>query len=328
MGNTFAKDPNQLDFKGIRTENFSDEIPYLNKLQIDSNRLANEISNSNSSDNTINNREMYNMFNQQETDNDYSDTSTLISNGNVDSVTSAANTEIKELLNKIQKGGSLESDVNNEPVNLVDNSIILQLLTETSKNQVGGNSQHTFLNEEMLSNLMTESNKQTGGFFWNKKKNESNETFINQETFKNLMENNDPNATSEVNTEFNNYMNNAITELTSALENNTQKGGNGMSSSEEDSSSSDSPEKSAVQSIMDSPSQVESETMEAVEIAAGKKSDENMMSTGRNDYESSSAHSNEIDSNNSNASTTISANNDKYLSDSINTSDINMISVE
>ena len=49
---------------------------------------------------------------------------------------------------------------------------------------------------------------------------------------------------------------------------------------------------------------------------------------GRNDYESSSAHSNEIDSSNSNISTTVSENNDRYLSDSINTSDINMISVE
>ena len=51
----------------------------------------------------------------------------------------------------------------------------------------------------MIKNLLTETNEQTGGFFWNK--TPQNETFINEETFKNLVENNnDPNATSEINT--------------------------------------------------------------------------------------------------------------------------------
>ena len=35
MGNAFARDPNELNFKGIHTENFNSEIPYLNKLQND-----------------------------------------------------------------------------------------------------------------------------------------------------------------------------------------------------------------------------------------------------------------------------------------------------
>lgn len=325
MGNILGRDPNQLDFKGIHTENFNSEIPYLNKLQTDSVRLANNLTKNLNDSNTINNREMYNAFNAQESENNFSDTSPLVDTDMNNSATSAANSEIKQLLSKIQKGGFTEQN-NNEPVNFINTDLIQQLLTETSKNQRGGNLNEQFINEDMLRNLMTESNEQSGGFLWNKKSTPQNETFINEETFKSLMENNnDPNATSENNTEFNQYMNNAITELTSALDGNSQKGGDGnmMSSESEDSSSSDSPTKSSTQA----PSPVEEAIMKAVEVAADKSSD-NMMSMGRNTYSSSSAHTNEIDSNNSNASSTVSGNNDKYLSDSINTSDINMISVE
>lgn len=316
MGNIFGKDPNQLDFRGIHTENFDSEIPYLNKLQTDSRRLAENLMNQNN----INNREMYNMFNAQESDNNFSDTSPLVETDVVNSATSAPNSEIRELLSKIQKGGSLEQFVNNnDPVDFISNDVIQQLLTETSRNQRGGNLNQEFINEDILKNLLTETNEQTGGFFWSKKTTPQNETFINEETFKSLMENNtDPNATSENNTEFNNYLNNAVTELTSALEGNSQKGGGDEMSSEEDSSSSESPSKPPVN---DSPSE-----MEIV-----SKSNEDEMSMGRNTYSSSSAHTNEIDSNNSNASSassTVSGGNDRYLSDSINTSDINMISVE
>jgi hypothetical protein len=323
MGNILGRDPNQLDFKGIRTENFNSEIPYLNKLQNDSVRLANNLTKNLSDSNTINNREMYNAFNAQDSDNNFSDTSPLVDTSVNISATSALNSEITQLLGKIQKGGSLEQN-NNEPVDFVSNDIIQQLLTETSKNHRGGSLDEMFINEDMIRHLMTETNEQSGGFFWNKKSTPKNETFINEETFKSLMENNnDPNGTSENNTEFNQYMNNAITELTSALEHNSQKGGDMMSSESEESSSSDSPTKPST--LAQSP--VEEDIMKAVEEASGKSSD-NMMSMGRNTYSSSSAHTNEIDSNNSNASSTVSANNDKYLSDSINTSDINMISVE
>jgi len=325
MGNIFGKDPDQLDFKGIHTENFNSEIPYLNKLQNDSTRLANNLTKHLNNSNTINNREMYNTFNAQESENDFSDTSPLINTDVNNSATSAPNSEIRQLLSKIQKGGSIEQN-NNEPVDFISNDLIQQLLTETSKNQTGGNLNEMFLNEDMLRNLMTESNEQSGGFFWNKKSTPQNETFINEETFKSLMENNtDPDATSEINTEFNQYMNNAVTELTSALEGNSQKGGDMKES--EDSSSSESPTKPSTQA----PSPVEEAMEEAVKVAAGKSdesSQSGLMSMGRNTYSSSSAHTNEIDSNNSNMSSTVSTGNDKYLSDSINTSDINMISVE
>ena len=326
MGNAFARDPNELNFKGIHTENFNSEIPYLNKLQNDSRILAENLSNNlNNSENNINNRKMYNMFNEQQSENNFSDTSPLVDTNDItNSATSVANTEIKQLLSKIQNGGSLEDYVNNnnEPVNFINTDAIQQLLTETSGNQRGGNLNETFVNEDMIRNLLTETNEQTGGFFWNK--TPQNETFINEETFKNLVENNnDPNATSEINTEFNNYMNNAITELTSALEN--QKGGGESESEEEEkSSSSESPTMVMKDDMMDEVLEEESPMADVPQMGQN--------SNGRNGYTSSSAHSNEIDSINSNmsstASATVSAGNDKYLSDSINTSDINMISVE
>ena len=135
-------------------------------------------------------------------------------------------------------------------------------------------------------------------FFGIKKKNKSNdETFINKETLNKLIkEASDTNATSDNNTEFNEYLNNAITELTSTVENNNQQGGGkNLSTSESNNSESESTEK------------------------------EQHSNNHLGDYESSSAHSNGIDTQ---GSSTISKNSDKYLSDSINTSDINMISVE
>lgn len=324
MGNIFGKDPDQLNFNGIHTENFNSEIPYLSKLQNNSVHLANNLTKHLNNSNTNNNREMYKAFNAQRSENDFSDTSPLINTDFKDSATSAANSEIKELLSKIQKGGSIENN-NNEPVNFISNDMIQQLLTETSKNQKGGDLNKMFVDEDMLRNLMTESNEQSGGFFWNKKSTPQNETFINEETFKSLMTNNpEPNETSENNTEFNQYMNNAVTELTSALEGKSQQGGADDMSSE-DSSSSESPSKPSTKS----PSPVEEAMSEAVEVSASKSPEE--MSAGRNTYSSSSAHTNGISSNNSNisnASSTVSADNNKYLSDSINTSDINMISVE
>jgi hypothetical protein len=320
MGNIFGRDPNTLNFNGARTENYSDNIPYLNKLQTDSRMLANNLQNNND---VVENRKMYDMFTAQQSDNNFSDTSPLVdTNGMNASATSAVNSEIQQLLNKIQKGGSIVQDLRNEPVNFVNTDIIQQLLTETSQNQTGGNINNQFVNEEMLRNLMTETNEQSGGFFWNKKK-QQNETFINEETFKSLMSNADTNTTSDINTEMQKYMDNAITELTSALEGN-QKGG-AMDSEEESSSSSDSEDKP-----FKSGSEVEDAVMEAVEEAASGNSSGHSpeMSQGRHIYSSSSAHSNGINSNDSHNSSTVSANNDRYLSDSINTSDINMISVE
>jgi len=337
MGNQFAraKDPNQLDFKGIYTENFNSEIPYLNKLQNESSILANNLTKNLNNLNRINNKKMYNAFNAQESDNNFSDTSSFYDTDNINnSATSAPNSEIKQMLNKIQKGGSFNYI---DSVDFINNDNIEQLLTETSKNQsgggldtlflnedmlknlmtkenqqTGGNSNTSFLNENMLKELITESNQQSGGFFWNKKKTSKNETFINEETFNKLMTNNiEPNATSEIDTDFNNYMNNAVSELTSVLEDKLQKGGGTSSSISQISDDSEN-----TPTIKDS---------EQTSNTESKHKSHLMTNHDKNTYSSSSAHTNEIDSN---MSSTASEVNDKYLSDSINTSDINMISVE
>ena len=162
------------------------------------------------------------MFNEQQSENNFSDTSPLVDTNDITNSATSANTEIKQLLSKIQNGGSLEdyvnsNNINNDPVNFVNTDAIQQLLTETL-NQRGGNLNETFVNEDMIRNLLTETNEQTPGGFSGIKETPVNETFINEETFKNLVENNnDPNATSGLKNNLI-YMNNAITELTSALE--------------------------------------------------------------------------------------------------------------
>jgi hypothetical protein len=276
---------------------------------------------------------MYDMFNAQNSELNFSDTSPLGDTQGNDSATSAVNTEIAELLNKIQKGGSLNTNNqtggNVEPTQFVNEDLLKNLLTET--NQTGGNLMTQFLNEDMLKNLMTETN-QSGGFFWNKKE-PANETFINEETFKSLMQNSSPvndNATSANNTEMNEYMKNAITELTSTIGgNNKQVGGDMHTSSEEEMEM----EEKDSSSSSENKKKVNSESLEeSVEEAMEEMGSEMAHMNGRSNYESSSAHSDAIDSHNSNMSSTVSGTysgaNDKYLSDSINTSDINMISVE
>jgi hypothetical protein len=330
MGNIFGRDQNQLDFRGIHTEQYSDNIPYLNKLEKDSQLLANKV---NTNNDTVSNRKMYDMFNAQNSELNFSDTSPLGDTQGNDSATSAVNTEIAELLNKIQKGGSLNTNNqtggNVEPTQFVNEDLLKNLLTET--NQTGGNLMTQFLNEDMLKNLMTETN-QSGGFFWNKKE-PANETFINEETFKSLMQNSSPvndNATSANNTEMNEYMKNAITELTSTIGgNNKQVGGDMHTSSEEEMEM----EEKDSSSSSENKKKVNSESLEeSVEEAMEEMGSEMAHMNGRSNYESSSAHSDAIDSHNSNMSSTVSGTysgaNDKYLSDSINTSDINMISVE
>ena len=171
---------------------------------------------------------------------------------------------------------------------------------------VAPQSNDVFLNEELINKLLTENSKalakdeQSGGFFWSKKKN--TETFISKDQMKQLFDNPETTEnvtqnktqkldsdTSENNTELNEYINNAVSELTSALEN--QKGGGKVVSSD------------SISSI-------------SIKNASNNNSDT---------YISSSAHTDGVNTANS---TTISAGNEKYLSDSINTSDINMISVE
>ena len=101
----------------------------MNKLQNDSVRLANNLSKNLNNSNVINNREMYNAFNAQESENNFSDTSPLVDT-DVNISATSPNSEIRQLLNKIQKGGSFEQN-NNEPVDFISHDVIQQLLTET-----------------------------------------------------------------------------------------------------------------------------------------------------------------------------------------------------
>ena len=325
MGNSLFKDENKLDFKNVHTEQFSDNIPYLQKLQNDA-KLSNELFNKlNVEANTQENRQMYDMFTNQDNDVVFSDTSPLLSEeGLNNSATSVANSEINKLLSKIQKGGGEEPvenvPVENTPGEYINADLFEQIFTEME--QKGGNLPIQYVNEDVMEQLITETG-QTGGFFWNKKQPEpvaepvapqavqapSNDTFINRETLEKLVENKfDVNETSANDTEMNQYMANAITELTSTLERNqTQQQGGNLSTSSELSESEEVVRKSSRK--------------------ASRKSLKTSSHTGNN-YESSSAHSDGVDSNNTMGSSTVSVNEDKYLSDSINTSDINMISVE
>ena len=113
-----------------------------------------------------------------------------------------------------------------------------------------------------------------------------------------------------------------------------QKGGDGDKMQPNDPSSESSSDSSGSSNMFNTPLEKEmKQSSEEMNQSPEDQSPEEMkqpfknMSNGRNNYVSSSAHSNEINSN-SNMSSTISDNNNRYLSDSINTSDINMISVE
>lgn len=343
MGNSLFKDENKLDFRNVHTEQFSDNIPYLQKLQNDA-KLSNELFNKlNVEGNTQENRQMYDMFTNQDNDAVFSDTSPLLSEeGLNNSATSVANSEINQLLSKIQKGGGEEiAPFENAPVEntlgeYINADLFEQIFTEME--QKGGNLPVQYVNEDIMAELITETG-QTGGFFWNKKQPEpvaqpavqeqpaapaapsSNDTFINRETLEKLVENKfDVNETSANDTEMNQYMANAITELTSTLERNqTQQQGGNLSTSSDLSESEEVVRKSSRKSSKKSSRKSSRKT--------SRKSLKTSSHTGNN-YESSSAHSDGVDSNNTMGSSTVSVNEDKYLSDSINTSDINMISVE
>ena len=296
MGNSNSnvkKDQFVNDFNNLNTENYSDSNPrYFNKIQKESAILAEKLNKYNELKKKYNEK-----FSKKSESFEFSDTSPLETAGKPsNSNTSELNTEIKNAVNN-QTGGF--------------NNIVLDV-NSLEKNQTGGGN-HVFINADMIKDLMTETN-QTGGFFFSKKKNKNSETFISKEMMENVLSNSAPseqknmnngiNDTSEVNSELNEYIKNAVSELTSTLENN--QAGGALSSSEELNSESEN---------SDSIIRIKKDTSSTVSNHSG------------NSYISSSAGSDEINSN-TNLSSTISVGNDKYLSDSINTSDINMISVD
>lgn len=339
MGNIFGKDPNTLNFKGIHTEQFSDNIPYLERLQVSSEKLA-ELSNN--QNNESQNKLMYEMFNDQNNSSDnliFSDTSPLLTEGDINSNTSEITTEISKILNKInvnntggvedQSGGGSEIFINDpnatfernifeDNTQFVNQQMFQNMFTESG--QTGGGDVN-FIDDGMLKSLFTESYLNQKGGNGNNVENQQSETFINQQTYNMMNKKELGNETSVNNTEFNDYMKNAITELTSTLEgyNNDQKGGDMDSSEMFDNSSTVTDNNSPNQPVEDE----EEGSEQGSEVS---QSLNNADAIGN--LESSSAHTDGVDSD---ALTTMSDNseaNEKYLSDSINTSDINMISVE
>lgn len=277
MGNFTSRNKDELNFNKLNTENYSATIPYADKLSRQSKILAERLV----SNQQTENKNLYKLFNQsKENDMNFSDTSPLENVSSIkDTATSAIQTEVKNMINEQSGGGDIF---------------------------VAPQSNDIFLNEELINKLLTENSRelangeQSGGFFWNKKKN--TETFISKDQMKQLFENPATtenatqnktqkldSATSENNTELNEYINNAVSELTSALEN--QKGGGKT---------------------------VTSDSISSITIKNGSENNSES-------YVSSTAHTDGVNTANS---TTISAGSEKYLSDSINTSDINMISVE
>jgi hypothetical protein len=306
MGNIFGKDENHLSMRGLRrTDQYSENIPYLNKIQQDSRDLAEQLNIS------TQNKNIYNLFNNNQNENN-SETSPFISS---------------EMYNDILNNASATSEAN------------------------------------------TELREQIGGLFMQSNPENNYDTILRPEMFEKLLYQ-DPNATSELNTEIKNYMMNAATELTSVFNNKTdipqyggpQYGGNVdefisdlevTSSSETKIIENEIPDTTPTETrklrkklegeLKDIEKKEEEEEEEEEDEKKKKKEekDTNMDTTDTNEskeservsemsvgsYKSSSAHSNEIDSNNITISDTTSVN-DKYLSESINTSDINMISVE
>ena len=107
MGN-FKKDDLTLDFHGVKTENMSSTIPYLNKLNADANLLTSHLYQPTVNRKTIRmfndteNYDMYKLFEKtphlNNNDNNFSETSAFISSD-----------DYKNLLNK-QRGGGDDDD--------------------------------------------------------------------------------------------------------------------------------------------------------------------------------------------------------------------------
>jgi hypothetical protein len=336
MGNLFGKDENSLSFRGIHTENFSENIPYLEKLEQQSKMLAERIKTAQNFQESEN-KDMYKLFEQSKGLNseNLSDTSPFINTDGyksiIDNVTSENNTEIKQFLQK-QTGGNFDTFITPEMFNGVNN---------TEGTSVNNTEFNNYLANAMseLTSATERTVVQNGGY---------NEIFMSPQPIYNgiVNQNNDIGITSTLKMNY------------------TQQGGDmeGMPRDDSSSSSSSSENKSLsydIQEDMDHDKEknnledLEEKIMEAMDeselnaqsdmdktvsemideelnmntqssLSGGSKTVSRMQSER---YTSSSAHSDGIESN-TNVSSTISVGNDKYLSESINTSDINMISVE
>lgn len=346
MGNIFGRDENSLSFKGIRTENFSENIPYLQKLEQQSKMLADRINNAQNFQESEN-KDMYKLFEQSNgiDGNNLSDTSPFLNSeaykNIVDQATSENNTEIKQFLQQVQSGGSNDLFITPEMFKSMNLDI-----NATSANNTEMNNYLANALSELTS--VTAQNVQAGGANYN-------EIFMS--------------PAPVYNGAINQYNEIGITSTLKLAD--TQVGGDmeGMPREDDSSSSSSSENKSLsydMQEDMDhdrEKSQLEDleekimEAMDESEVNSQSEMEktisemideelnmntESSMSGGSQDgsqsasevrasnhsgYTSSSAHSDGIESN-THVSSTVSVGNDKYLSESINTSDINMISVE
>lgn len=321
MGNLFGKNEDYLNYNQFKKLEYSENIPYLTKIQNQSLNLASKLKENNKNFLESDNYNMYKLFQQND---NLSDTSVFLSSELYKNLsegeTSALNTEINNFLQ--QNGGTADIDTFTHKMFKKYNNL----------KQNGGSNIDTFITPEMF-----------------KKYNN-----------KNLNNNN----TSEIDTELNNYINNNITELTSTV-NNNQKGGkmNDESSSSskfmsDDKLSEDVSE--TIEQMIKKVNKFDDAIMDAMSDTPVDNMDTVTSVLGRNDdYVSSSAHTNGVSSNNKeeyddNSYNSLSSSlnssmnsyissvsslnksnksdksdkSKKYLTESINTSDINMISVE
>jgi hypothetical protein len=332
MGNIFGRDENSLSFKGIRTENFSENIPYLQKLEQQSKMLADRINTSQNFQQSEN-KDLYHLFYKSNgvNSNNLSDTSPLINSeaykNIVDQATSENNTELQQFLRQIQSGGSN------------DLFITPEMFRGYNENATSAN--NTEINNYLANALseLTSVTAQNGGG-----QNNYNEIFMSPAPLYNgiVNQNNDIGITSTLklaDTQVGGDMNDILREDDSSSSSSENKSlsydiQEDMDHNREKSKLEDLEEKimeAMDESEVNAQSEMDKTISEMIDEELNMNTESSMSggseSANHNNYTSSSAHSDGIKSN-THISSTVNIGNDKYLSESINTSDINMISVE
>ena len=174
MGNLIGKDENTLNFRGLKTENMSTTIPYLNKLQTDAVSLAKQLDTNNKVFTESENFDMYKLFekNNQVDNNANADNSSpfissemykyLVKNYKTNSDTSALNTEIKQYMDKnfsdtsalgtVQQNGGAMSEMMNLTATP---SLDQQIYNYLNRNQQGGAMESTTTDSEETVQMMS-----------------------------------------------------------------------------------------------------------------------------------------------------------------------------
>jgi hypothetical protein len=169
MGNLIGKDENTLNFKGLKTENISTTIPYLNKLQNDAKHLAQQLDNKNFTESE--NQDMYKLFEKNNQQEDEGDTSPFISsemykylvkNYKTTTATSDINTEIQQYMNNNFSATSVQPQ--NGGASVTENfnltatpSLDQQIYQYLNRNQQGGGDESSSTVEEKTIEMSDES---------------------------------------------------------------------------------------------------------------------------------------------------------------------------